>query len=367
MSTLLNLSKNPNDPTLFLGEELGLSDYIQMAHPQLNELTLLQRSQYWIETEVLMSNDRKQWNTIHPNFQRITLDNLSWQTMTDTFVSRAPEQVLAPLVSRPELESMIKWWSIFEEIHSRAYSNIIQNVVPLPEDYIANIMRDFTALGRIEDTIKFFDELNVLSLKFQLGDRSPVLIDELRSTILRAYVRIYALEAIQFYASFACTFALAEEDILPGIASNLKLIARDEALHTKMSKAVIDILVKQLPDWMVNKAFEEAPAVLLDVLNREKEWGNYIFRGGVTLPKLDAERLQAYLDYIGGLAFGLIGISIPSSMNRVKEDPLLFMNDYLDTGHFQVAPQEASVDKYRVAQTVAASDEELSELGDFLL
>lgn len=366
--SLLNLDWESSDPTLFLGEKLGIADYINVAHPRLDELALKQRAQFWTETEVKMADDTKVWPIIPEVYRSITLENLAWQTMTDSFVARAPEASILPLVSRPELEGMIKQWGYFEDIHSRSYSNIIQVVLPNPSEYIRSIVENQDAFARIAGAVGFFDELYMASRAWQDNEtHTTTEREKMQQKILEAYLHIYALESIQFYASFACTFALAEEDILTGIANNMQLIAKDEALHTHMSKEVILIHMSQMKPHLVAEVMERAPQILWNVVQKEITWGNYIMRDGRSLNKLQsAEELTYYLYHIGYMSFNFLDIDMPNGMEIVRQNPLLYMDNYLDPDRFQVAPQETSVTAYRVGQTTQGSSDDWAQLGDLM-
>lgn len=370
MKSVLNLNWDSSDPTLFLGQRPGLADFINIAHPKLEELALKQRAQYWIETEVDMKDDKKQWLIIPQDFRDISTENLAWQTMTDTVIARAPEMSIAPLVSRPELEGMIKEWGYFENIHSRAYSNIIQNVMPNPGEFINTIVQNQDAFDRISGTVAAFDNLFKLSAQWIHGseeDRSVKLKEELQKNILLTYLNFYALESMQFYASFACTFGLAEEDVMLGIANNLKLIAKDEAVHTHMAKEVIKILVKQFPQHVVSEAMEQAPSILRDTLDRELKWAEFIFRDGRKLTKLDKDILSQYLLFIGNTSFSFLGVDMDSEVRGANSNPIMWIDKYLDPNRFfQVAPQEASMTDYKVGQTTTATTDDLDYLkGEF--
>ncbi len=362
--SLLNLSWDASDPTLFLSQKVGLADFINIAHPQLEKLALKQRSQYWIETEVKMADDTKMWPQVPESYRLITLENLAWQTMTDSFIARAPEQSIQPLVSRPELEGMIKEWGYFENIHSRAYSNIIQTVLPDPALFIRSIVDNQEAFARIAGAVGFFDELYRASRNWEDTENpTTAQYEKMQQMLLEAYLHIYALESIQFYASFACTFALAEEDVFTGIANNLQLIAKDEALHTHMSKEVILIHMSQMKPHLVEEVMEKAPQILWNVVQREIAWGNYILRDGRSLSKLQSpDELTNYLFHIGYVSFNFLGIDMPNGMEIIRQNPLLFMDNYLDPDRFQVAPQETSVTSYRVGQTTQGSASDWADL-----
>ncbi|WCX68790.1 ribonucleotide-diphosphate reductase subunit beta [Salmonella phage GSW6] len=374
MTTLLNLNWDHTNPELFLGDSLGIADYVRVAHPELERLALLQRSQFWTETEISLEADKKQWPNLPRDIQEITLLNLAWQTQTDSFISRAPEAAIMPLVSRPELEGMMKQWAYFEDLHSRAYSNIIRNVLTDPAEFIDSVTKNQEAFARIADSVELFDELYQLGQYFiavrdHRGDNTypetefPEVKRETQAKLLDAYFAIYGLEAMQFYASFACTFALAENDILQGIAKNLQLIAKDEALHTQMSKAVIQIMFQQFDQDLIDEALAKAPAQLLKTLKTEINWGHFIFKGR-SLIGLNAELLEEYLYFVGRNAFMHIGVEWPKDLPVITKNPIPWIMNWLDTTSLQPAPQEIQIGAaYRVGQVTETSADTLKDLG----
>lgn len=428
MATVFNREWDHNEARLFLGQDLGIADYVNVRYPRLEELALLQRSQFWVETEISLEADKKQWPNLPQHIKNKTLLNLAWQTQADSIITRAPEDAILKLVSRPELEGMLIQWSYFENIHSRAYSNIIRNVLPNPGDFIATVQANDEAFARLALPVSVIDELAELAdvwlkeredveatiqlasenlndciskynalesidntdkekaeLSFlaneiaeeqvrikEISDRlyadlNP-LTEQLQQKILEFYYAVYALEAIMFYASFACTFALAENDILTGIAKNLQLIAKDEALHTVMAMEVLRIIQSgEFPPHVVAAAQANAPKILRSILETEINWAHYIFPEGEDIPGLNADLLVEYLYYNARLAFMAINIPWPEDLPVIMEDPIGWMKGWLNTKNQQVAPQEAQITNYRVGATSQANPDDLSdEFGEFL-
>lgn len=344
--TILNLEKNDNNP-LFLGQPLGLQEFTNPRYPELDELALLQRSQFWTETEIDMSGDAIQWKTLSPEIQDISVLNLAWQTMADSTVGRAPFTIIMPMITNPEFEGLMTQWGSFEQLHSRAYSNIFRTVFPDPQAKIDEVKKNVEAFQRMELIVELFDKVHIQSLHWQLGE--PV-SDAFKKDIYLMMIAIYALESMQFYCSFACTFALAEQDVLQGIADNLKLIAKDEALHTRFSLAILKALEKD-PEWKSTIASTKEEAVLLmeHVIEKEKEWANYIFSEGRQIIGLNSGLMNEYLDYIAGNAFKTVGMK--PSFKIIKHNPLPWINKYLDPKLVQVAPQEKQITNYRVGSS----------------
>lgn len=386
MATVFNREWDHTESKLFLGQDLGIADYVNVRYPRLEELALLQRSQFWVETEISLEADKKQWPNLPQHIKNKTLLNLAWQTQADSIITRAPEDAILKLVSRPELEGMLIQWSYFENIHSRAYSNIIRNVLPNPGDFIATVQANDEAFARLALPVSVIDELAEIAdvwldarANLEIAEREGTLeyteeadllalTEQVQQKILEFYYAVYALEAIMFYASFACTFALAENDILTGIAKNLQLIAKDEALHTVMAMEVLRILQNgEIPPHVVAAAQANAPKILRSILETEINWAHYIFPEGEDIPGLNADLLVEYLYYNARLAFMAINIPWPEDLPVIMEDPIGWMKGWLNTKNQQVAPQEAQITNYRVGATSQANPDDLSdEFGEFL-
>ncbi|WP_349044045.1 ribonucleotide-diphosphate reductase subunit beta [Brucella melitensis] len=386
MATVFNREWDHTESKLFLGQDLGIADYVNVRYPRLEELALLQRSQFWVETEISLEADKKQWPNLPQHIKDKTLLNLAWQTQADSIITRAPEDAILKLVSRPELEGMLIQWSYFENIHSRAYSNIIRNVLPNPGEFIATVQANDEAFARLALPVSVIDELAEIAdiwldarANLEIAEREGTLeyteeadfhklTEQVQQKILEFYYAVYALEAIMFYASFACTFALAENDILTGIAKNLQLIAKDEALHTVMAMEVLRILQNgEIPPHVVAAAQANAPKILRSILETEINWAHYIFPEGEDIPGLNADLLVEYLYYNARLAFMAINIPWPEDLPVIMEDPIGWMKGWLNTKNQQVAPQEAQITNYRVGATSQANPDDLSdEFGEFL-
>lgn len=376
MSTIFNLQRKQTKD-LFFGDQLGLQDYINIQYPELEALAQKQRSQFWIETEISLDQDFKQWPNLPKGIQEITLMNLAWQLQADSIVGRAPQAILGPLMSNPELENMVMQWTYFETIHSRAYSNIIRNVLPNPAEFIESIADDVASYARLDSIVRIFDDIYNATpawLEFQEAYKDhknpkscPVYLAYLESMqvkLLDFYFAVYALEAIQFYASFSCTFALGEQDILSGIAGNLELIAKDEAVHTQMTCATLKILKNQVSESVWAKALANAPEILTEILNAEIGWAYKLFSGNRKIIGHNAELTIDYLYYIAKLAFEAIGVEYPEHLRVVSKHPIPWIEYWLNPGLKQVAPQETQIKTYKVGSVLGSTNDSINNLNE---
>ena len=170
---------------------------------------------------------------------------------------------------------------------------------------------------------------------------------EIMKKLFLSIVATYGLESMQFYCSFACTFALAEQDVLMGFSDNLKLIAKDEALHTRMSLAVFKILMSD-PEWnsVIDECLADGGKILDEVRLAEVKWGQYLFSEGRQTMGLNSHLLDEYLAYVSSSAYKAIGFDV--NFDHGKTNPIPWIDKYLNPLKIQVAPQERQITNYRV-------------------
>lgn len=352
---------------LFFGEQMGLHDLVDTTYPILEELAMTQRAQYWVETEIDLSKDILQWKSLDKNTQDVSILNLSWQSLGDTIAGRAPLLSIMPFVTNPEFEELLNFWQFFENIHSRAYQHIIRTVFPDPERVRDAVASNDQAIGRLNIVIREFESLHKLSAQYVLdmydGDAFKTHKKEVYQLALgRALAAIYALESVQFFASFACTFALAERKVMSGVADELKLIAKDESLHTRFTHALLTILGDDSSWSGVNdEIIEFFHEVMEETIQLEYKWADYLFSEGRSILGLNPTLLKEYVDYLRTGAVTALGLSNDRYGSEVKQNPLPWVDKYLNPEMVQVAPQERNITNYRVG----ASDGEVGELGNF--
>lgn len=353
--TVLNINKSDNSP-LFLGEELGLQTYLSPRYPKIYQLFKDQRAQQWVETEVDLSIDQRQWATLPEETKEITILNLANQTMMDSMLGRAPLRSLAPFITNEEYE--IAWLEIQRmegSIHSVTYSHIIQSVFPNPDEILEEIKKNSKALKRLEKITKLFDDLYLMGIKKQyeeevLGEKwGEDKLFELKKLILKTVTACYILESNQFNASFSMTFALAEQDILPGIAAELVLIAKDElGIHTEFGLEAVSIQRNAWPEvWDAIK--DEIVEYFIEVYENESYWGEYVLSGKRKVVGLNAQLVREYLQYVITQSMMALGLAVPDHIRRDK-NPITWIENWIDVSRLQPAPQEAVLLNYKLGQ-----------------
>ena len=357
---------------MFFGETVNVARYDIQKHKIFENLIEKQLSFFWRPEEVDLANDRKDFIDLPDHEQHIFLSNLKYQTLLDSVQGRSPNVAFLPIVSLPELETWIETWSFSETIHSRSYTHIMRNVVPNPAEVFDDITRNDFITRRAVSVTKYYDELiEKNSYYTQLGEGTHTIngkivdinLRDLKRTLYLTMVSVNVLEAIRFYVSFACSFAFAERAKMEGNAKIIKLIARDEALHLTGTQHILQIMAagKDDPEMgeIAASCKEEVREIFLDAAEQEKEWAGYLFKDG-SMIGLNQTILAQYVEYITDQRIAAIGLP---TIFETKNNPLPWINSWLNSDNVQVAPQEAEISSYLVGAIDSAVDTE--DFGDF--
>ena len=336
-----------NKYPLFLGEDLGLFDTVNVAYPELEDLYQKQVSQIWNENEVSLTQDKQDMINAPADVVDLMVKTISWQHLADSVASKSIAGLLMRYVTNSELEGLINAWSFFETIHARTYSHIVKQTVVNPNQVLRDTYNNMDIISRSGAIVKAFDQLESLPV--------DATVEEKRKAIALAFSALFALEAIAFMSSFAVTFAIAETGIFQGIGSLVTLIARDEVLHTRMDYAILHIL-KQSPEWV--ETFEELKPAMKDVLdaitNQELRNADYLFSEGRQVIGLTAELLKEYTLYMARPLY--VALGVPFDFEVVEQNPCPYMDKYIDSSKIQVAPQELQITSYKIGSVKDDTD-----------
>lgn len=371
-------SKQPNDARkepMFFGQTVNVARYDQQKYEVFERLIEKQLSFFWRPEEVDVSQDRIDYQALPPHEQHIFISNLKYQTLLDSIQGRSPNVALLPLVSLPELETWIETWAFSETIHSRSYTHIIRNITNDPAIVFDDIVVNEQIIKRAEDIAGYYDELIELTQYWQLLGEGTHLVNgktvvvsrrELKKKLYLCLMSVNALEAIRFYVSFACSFAFAERELMEGNAKIIKMIARDEALHLTGTQHMLNILREGSDDpemaEIARELHHECFQLFKTAAEQEKEWAAYLFKDGSMLG-LNKDILCQYVEFITNVRMQAVGL--PLAFDADRQNPLPWINTWLNSDNVQVAPQEVEISSYLVGQIDAEVNPD--DLGDFLL
>lgn len=350
---------------MFFGEDQGVARYDIQKYPRIDKFTEKQLSFFWRPEEIDVTRDRADYNSMQEHEKHIFLSNIKYQTLLDSVQGRAPSLAFLPICSLPELETWIDTWTFSETIHSRSYTHLIRNVINDPSEVFDSILDTPEIVARAKPITETYDDL---INSFHDGSS----LSEQKVNLFKSMVTTYALEAIRFYVSFACTFAFGEQERMEGNAKIMSLIARDEFLHQGFTHFSITRWLGGLDDPEMTDIAMANLGYIRDTLQvvaeQEMQWSNYLFQGGSVIG-LNEKLLNDYLYYL--VDARLEDIMAPTIQGNKKDlgfkpiygspkNPLPWMDSWLKSSAAQPAPQETELRSYLVGQVDA-------DLGDDFL
>jgi len=324
---------------LFFGEDLGVFDTINVTYPAIEKLYHQQMGQIWNEFEVDLTQDRMDMQQLPSGVVDLMVKTIGWQTLADSVASRSIAELLLPYCSNNELEGMLTAQSLFEVIHARSYSHIIKQTFSDPNQMLDDIYNNTQTLIRSEAIVKAFDELQ------ELPKDAP--ISEKQKALIKAFSALFALEGIAFMSSFAVTFSISETDVFQGIGALVALICRDEVLHTRMDYTVLDILLRD-KEWQdaIEATKPEIKQILDSIVEQEMAWSDYLFSEGRQIVGLNATLLKEYVCHMALPIYEALGVEY--TYDVVKDNPLPYMEKYIDPSQMQSAAQEINITSYNI-------------------
>jgi ribonucleoside-diphosphate reductase beta chain len=252
--------------------------------------------------------------------------------------------VFTPVVSIPELESLMFNWGFFEtNIHSRSYSHIIRNIYNVPKDEFNRIHDIEEIVGMASSIGLYYDRLHMINCRKELEED----FDEYEhiKAIWLALNASYGLEAFRFMVSFATSLAMVENRIFIGNGNIISLILQDEILHKDWTAWIINQVVKEDPRFAQARidCEEEVYAMYADVIREEKDWATYLFKKGPVIG-LNANILRDFVDFTAVGALKEIGIKYRGTAPR--STPIPWFMKHVNTSNKQTALQESESTNY---------------------
>lgn len=332
-----------NQP-MFFGEELNTARYDVMKYPRFDDFIQQQLGYFWRPEEVDISDDINDFkNKLTPQEQRVFILNLQYQTLLDSVQGRSPNLALLPIVSLPELETWIETWSFSETIHSRSYTYIIKNVFDNPSEVLDQVMEIPEITRRASMVTEAYD-----CLIDAAQDRQCAMYFK-KLALFKAMISVYALEAIRFYVSFACTFSFADRGVMEGNGKIMKFIARDEFLHQGATHYILTRWLKGQDDPVMQEIVHDnmdwIEKILLETYKQEVEWAEFLFCEG-SIRGLNLETIKGFLGWITNTRLNDLGIEGKLIDEAPDMNPIPWIDSYLESSKVQIAPQEAELSSY---------------------
>lgn len=338
MKSVINLESEVGEKEkLFLGTPLGVINTCNMKYPVFERLYKEQRSFIWIPDEISMEKDRSDADRLSKTERFIFENNLSFQTVGDSFLGCGIDDVLS-YVTNSEFKLSLKTHSWFEEcIHTPSYSHAIQNIYNDPAARFDMILKNQEIKNRAEKSVDKFNKL------LNKEDSDP------RIGIVNTLIGLFALESISFYNSFSTSFFFAKNGKMTGTGSIIKLIRRDERLHKANIINALRILVSEpTEDFMDLRSYIEDATLeaFNEMATQEFDWIKYLMSEG-SLSGFSEQLSYKYVKFLTNKSIQELGIHKNTRIFEETQNPFPWIDSFIGgSKSTQVAPQEMEIVNY---------------------
>lgn len=356
MSSVFQVNKESHlKKNLWLDEAVDIQRFDKLKYNAIDKLNENQISYFWQPQEVDVSKDKIDFKKLSPSEQHIFTANLKRQILLDSVQGRAPNTVLAPIASLPELENFITTWAFFEgSIHSRSYTHIIRNVYSDPSVVFDEINSIPEILECAKDISKYYDELDEYNKYVSLLGYGTHTINGVEKTFTKYEHKrkiwlclnsIHILEGVRFYVSFGCSFAFGENKLMEGNSKIIRFICRDENLHMAATQSMIRLMKREDPDFekIAEECHDEVQQMFIDAIEQEEAWADYLFKDG-SIIGLNTDILKMYVRYIGARRMNKVGVKCPYT--APSKNPIPWIDSWVESDSVQPAPQETEISSY---------------------
>lgn len=336
-------------PDLFLGEPGGILDTINNPYPKLMELHDELKTMDWKRNEFKYERCQVEFKTCSRSHYLMMIRSLAWQWEGDSIAARSISDIILPLCTSAASRTGYTRIADSENLHALTYSEIARGSFEDPNTILNEVLAIRESHGRLASVGKLFEQARKASLEWQTtGVRTP----EIEQAVMLFVVAVYALERIQFMASFAITFAFGEMKMFEPITSAVQLIARDEySNHVPYGEEIFKELIAT--EWGMNAWLavrQQIIGVIVEILYSELAWIDYLHIECDELPGTPPAKLKQWSLFNGRavcVALGILteveavlGYELPAKL------PLSYMKDWIAIEDTQISPQEQDSNLY---------------------
>lgn len=304
---------NKNKSTaLFGGEASGILNWNDLKYPHFYKIREQIRALFWSASEVDMSQDIKQFQTLSKKEQDAFLKIIGLLGTLD-----APQTNMAMKIAQystdPSVVSIMSTISDQEGEHNHSYTYVLSSIVDLDTQ-----MKTFE-LGRTDEILlKRNEKMTEVYNKFALHPSIE--------TLLQALVYTAILEGLFFYSGFAFFYNLARNQKMVGTSTMISYINRDELQHGKFGAELFRATLAEHPEYNTEEFVEWIYEQFRHSVEQEVIWSNYVLKG---IDGIDLIEMEGYVKYRANKMLRMLGLS--EIYKDEVENPMKWIRAYVDS------------------------------------
>ena len=256
------LRENPNRFVLF-----------PIKHDKIWKMYKQAEASFWTAEEMDLQQDLRDWEKLNSDERHYIKMVLAFFAASDGIVNENLITNLASMVQYPEARAFYGFQIAIENIHSEAYSLLIDTYIrdDKEKQYLFNAIETIPSIkAKAEWAIRWIEKS----------------ADDFASLL----VAFAVVEGIFFSASFASIFWLKKRGLMPGLCFSNELISRDEGLHTDFACLLYrEHVERKLPVQVVTD-------IVTDGLVAEKKFIHEALP--VSLIGMNAKLMDQYMEFV---------------------------------------------------------------------
>jgi ribonucleoside-diphosphate reductase beta chain len=253
-------------------------------------------------------------------------------------------------------------WAVFEDIHARSYSYVLENLNTDPGQFFDSIVNDEEIMQRMSYIQKSYDSLInhppllIPSSLYSDGLSNRIVEDNdkvLRDKIFESVVHTNITEGVSFYNSFAITFYFGYRGKMVGNSDIVKKVRKDEDMHVAITNNVLNIW-RNVPEEGFQHYFKEREDWIYQMFDTAVK-GEEVFLD-YTLPKpllgLNSGNMKQYVRWLANNRLASLGFH-KKLYPEAKTNPI---GNWLDSFLSEKTVQPANQEKKNTSYLMGATD-----------
>lgn len=349
-SNVFNANKTDyENPKPFFNQAEGLFDTIHKAHSDIWKLYKTLKNLDWDENDFVYTSCNHQFKTCPPSVYNRMIKTLAWQWETDSVAARVLASVISNIGMASDIYAAYCRIVDNENTHAASYSEIVRNSFDDPAQALADILAVKESLSRLETVGAAFSKAKITSLNYALDPTTYN--QETYNDIFMFFVALYCVERIQFMGSFAITFGICQSTgLFQPIGACVAKIAQDEfEIHVKTQMATLKHAMAT-PEGRV--AYEQCKprivAMINEIVASEIAWNQFTFDDEEELVGLDKKGVDNWIYFNASDAAHFFNVKEDMTFPILYNNPLKFMEHWLEISSIQRSPQEENKGDYKV-------------------
>lgn len=207
---------------------------------------------FWLPEKISLSNDVNSWSTMSPEERDLTMKVFAGLTLLDTLQGSVGAISLLKDATNPYEEAILCNMAFMEQVHAKSYSSIFSTL---------SNTREINEVFRWTEQNKWLQFKANKTMEFYEG--SDPHKKKIASTMLEGFL---------FYSGFYLPLYLSSRSKLTNTADLIRLIIRDEAVHSYMIGKWYQDGIAELPEDQKDEYKDFAYTLLMDLYDNEVEY-----------------------------------------------------------------------------------------------